>query len=361
MSERINTVNLSHHNNMKTIVLTGGGTAGHVMPNLALVPELEKHFSKIVYIGTNGIEKQLAKSANLEFKEIEAVKFVRSLSPKNLLIPAKLFRSISQAKKILKEINPSVVFSKGGYVSIPVAIAAKKLGIPVLTHESDLSLGLANKIISHYATLTLTAFEKTAKGKKRFVFSGSPVRNQIFKGDKSKIKANLSRNKKTVLFFGGSLGAKAINETVFSCLGILTKKYNVLHITGKGKKKELNFPNYFAVEYTNEIENFFNAADYVVCRAGANSVFELLALCKPMLLIPLPKAESRGDQIDNAKYFKEKGMCEVLFQENLNCENLIKSLKNLENNSKIIQKNIKKQEIKSPNKKIVEIIVENSK
>lgn len=360
MSNRINFLNLSHHKNMKTIVLTGGGTAGHVMPNLALIPELEKHFDKIIYIGTSGIEKQLATNAGLEFREIDAVKLVRSLTLKNLLIPQKLVHSISQSKKILKEISPAIVFSKGGYVSIPVAIAAKKLGIPVLTHESDLSLGLANKIISHYSNLTLTAFEKTAQGKKNFVYAGAPVREQIFMGNKNKLKTNFDSNKKTVLFFGGSLGAKAINEVVFENINKLTKKYNVLHITGKGKKKNINIKNYYSVEYTNEIENFFSAANFVVCRAGANSVFELLALSKPMLLIPLPKAESRGDQIDNAKYFKEKGMCEVLFQEELNCENLIKYLEKLEKNSKIIEKNIKNSKIQSPNKKIVEIILENA-
>lgn len=361
MSYRINYLNLSHHKSMKTIVLTGGGTAGHVMPNLALVPELKKHFERIVYIGTNGIEKQLATNAGLEFKEIDAVKLVRSLTLKNLLIPQKLVRSISQSKKILKEISPAIVFSKGGYVSIPVAIAAKKLGIPVLTHESDLSLGLANKIISHYSKLTLTAFEKTAEGKKNFIFAGAPVREQIFLGNKNKLKTNFDPNKKTVLFFGGSLGAKAINEVVFESIDDLTKKYNVLHITGKGKSKNINIKNYYSVEYTNEIENFFSAANFVVCRAGANSVFELLALNKPMLLIPLPKAESRGDQIDNAKYFKEKNMCEVLYQEKLNSENLIKYLEKLEKNSKTIEKNIKNSKIQSPNKKIVEIILENAK
>ena len=187
---------LNHNKNMKTIVLTGGGTAGHVMPNLALLPELKKHFNRIVYIGTNGIEKKLAKGEGLEFFEIDATKLVRSLTLKNLAIPFKLLKSISQAKKLLKEINPNVVFSKGGFVSIPVAIAAKKLKIPVLTHESDLSLGLANKIISLYSNKTLTAFEKTAEGKKNFVYCGCPVREQIFKGNKNELDFKLNPNKK---------------------------------------------------------------------------------------------------------------------------------------------------------------------
>lgn len=345
----------------ETIVLTGGGTAGHVIPNLALVPDLKNYFNNIVYIGTNGMEKELVKANNVQFKEIEAVKLIRSLSLKNLKIPFKLLKSISQAKKILKEINPSIVFSKGGYVSIPVAIAAKKLNIPVITHESDLSLGLANKIISHYSTLTLTAFEKTAKDKKNFICVGNPVRNQIFNGKKDKLNISIDPNKKTLLFFGGSLGSKSINNVVYTNLELLTRKYNVLHLTGKGKNKNINHLNYYSKDFTNQIEDYFALADIVVCRAGANSIFELLALCKPMLLIPLSKAESRGDQIDNANYFKERKMCEVLQEENLNENNLLKSLNVLEKNIKNIENNIKKANLKNSNKNIAKIIYENAK
>ena len=346
---------------MKTIVLTGGGTAGHVMPNLALIPELKKHFDKIVYIGSSGIEKDLAKKEGLEFYEIPCVKFVRSLTLKNFSIPFKLFSSIKKAKKTLKNISPNVIFSKGGYVSIPVAIAGKKLGIPVLTHESDLSLGLANKIISHYSNLTLTAFERTAEGKKKFVWSGSPIRNQISKGKKENLKLNLNPSKKTILFFGGSLGAKAINEKVISNLQVLTRKYNVLHITGKGKMKDVKMKDYFPVEYTSEIENYFAGADMIVSRAGANSIFEILSLGKPALLIPLPKSESRGDQIDNAKYFEEKGMCHVLKQEEMTDQKFVESITNLEKDISKLQKNIKANSFSNPNKKIVEIIVKNAK
>ena len=255
----------------KTIILTGGGTAGHITPNLALCPELEKHFQKIVYVGSSGIEKQLVKDFGLEFKEIPAVKLVRSLSLKNLKIPFLLIKSIKSAKKVLKEISPNVVFSKGGYVSIPVAIAAKKLNIPVITHESDLSLGLANKIISHYSVLTLTAFSKTAENRKNFLYVGSPVRQQIYTGKKENLSFKLNPNKKTVLFFGGSLGAKAINQFVYNNIEILTRKYNVLHLTGKGKGKQISAPNYHQQEFTNKIEDFFDAANYVVCRAGAKA------------------------------------------------------------------------------------------
>lgn len=177
---------------MKTIVLTGGGTAGHVMPNLALIPELKNYFNKIVYLGTSsGVEKNIvSKIKGVELREIEATKLVRKLTFKNLEIPFKLLSSINHAKKILKEVNPNIIFSKGGFVSIPVTIAAWSLKIPVLTHESDLSLGLANKIIKKFAKYTLTSFEETAKDRKNFIFTGSPIREQIFQGDVKKLQLN---------------------------------------------------------------------------------------------------------------------------------------------------------------------------
>ena len=346
---------------MKTIVLTGGGTAGHVMPNLALIPELEKYFDRIVYIGTGGIEKELVENEKIEFFEISAPKLIRSLSLENLKIPRKLLMSIGDAKEVLKEIKPSVIFSKGGFVSVPVAIAGKQLKIPVLTHESDLSLGLANKIISLFSTATLTAFEKTANRRKKYIYSGCPIREQIFKGKQNKSLFNFAQNKKTILFFGGSLGAKTINNLVYSNLDLLTRKYNVLHICGKGKQNKIKTKNYFCVEYTNQIENFLATADYVVCRAGANSVFEIMALNKPAILIPLSKTQSRGDQIENAKYFAEKGMCKVLFEEELTDEKFLEVLKNLEENEKTIKNNIKNNKIENPNKKIVEIILKKAK
>lgn len=352
---------IMQNKNMKTIVLTGGGTAGHVMPNLALIPELKNHFDRIVYIGTNRIEKDLVQNENIEFFEISAPKLIRSLSFENLKIPVKLFKSISEAKLLLKEIKPNVIFSKGGFVSVPVAIAGKQLKIPVLTHESDLSLGLANKIISLFSTATLTSFEKTAENKRKFIYCGCPIREQILKGKPNKSLFNFSQNKKTILFFGGSLGAKTINNLVDSNFELLTRKYNVLHICGKGKQNKIKAKNYVCVQYTNQIENFLATADFIVCRAGANSVFEIMALNKPAILIPLSKAQSRGDQIENARYFGEKGMCKVLFEEELTDEKFLELLKELEKNEKIIKDNIKNNKIENPNKKIVEIIIENAK
>lgn len=340
---------------MKTIVLTGGGTAGHVMPNIALIPELKKYFDEIIYIGTNGIEKEIVTKEKIKFVEIKATKLIRKLSLKNLFIPYKLLKSINEAKKILTQIKPGIIFSKGGYVSIPVAIAAKKLKIPVITHESDISLGLANKIISHYSNLTLTSFPSTASNKKKFVFTGSPVRKKILNGNA--LKLNLDCNKKTILFFGGSLGSQALNNFVYSNIETLTSYYNVLHITGKNKKNNLiKEKNYYSVEYADNIEDFLKTSDIVISRAGANSIFELFALKKLALFIPLPRAESRGDQIQNANFFKNLNMCEVLKQENLTIGNFLNKIKYLNNNKDIIIKNIKKYNLSNPNKTITQII-----
>ena len=346
---------------MKTIVFTGGGTAGHIMPNVALFSEAEKSFDKIAYIGSNKMEKEILKNfPKVSFYEIPCVKLVRKLTPKNLLIPFKLIQSIKEAKKILKKLNPNVVFSKGGYVSLPTVIAAKHLNIPVISHESDMTMGLANKIIYHCSNLMLTSFESTGRNKKKCVFTGSPIREDIFLGNKNNLKLN-PNTKPTILFFGGSLGSKTINDMVEKCADELCKHFNILHLTGKGKSTNVNNKNYFQQEFVPRIEDFFDAADLVVTRGGANALFELRALKKPMLIIPLPKSESRGDQIDNANYFAEKGWAKVLMEENLNPATFLTSIENLNKNKKEIIKNMEKTENTFPNKKIMEIIVKNSK
>ena len=348
--------------NNKTIILTGGGTAGHVMPNIALLPELKKHFSRICYIGTNGIEKEIAQKNNIEFFEIEAVKLVRKLTPKNLLIPFKLLKSIKTCKKLIKQINPDVIFSKGGYVSIPVAIAGKKCGINVISHESDLSIGLANKIISKYCAVVCTSFFETAKNNKKFIYTGSPIRTQIFNGNKSKIfeKYNFDKNKPTVLFLGGSLGSKAINSCVEKCQAQLCEKYNIIHICGKNMN-ETTQQNYLRIKFANNIEDFFSASDIVVCRSGANTLFELLSINKPMLLIPLPKTQSRGDQIENAENFYKNNYAEIIYQENLTLQTLLEKIEKILKNKQFYIKNQQKANIKNANKNIVDIILKHTK
>ena len=340
------------------IVLTGGGTAGHIMPNLALIPELSKHFEKIYYIGSNAMEKQILKGyKNIEFREISTVKLIRKFTLKNFLIPQKLLKSIKESKKILKEIKPDIIFSKGGYVSIPTAIAAKNLKIPVISHESDLSFGLANKIIYQFSNKMLTTFDCTAKNRKKCVCTGSPIREEIFKGNKNNLKLNFNNEKPNILIFGGSLGAKIINNLIFNNIADLCKKYNIVHIVGKGKKTVAKTPsNYFQIEFASNIQDYFDFADIVVTRGGSNSLFELLAIKKPMLIIPLSKAESRGDQIDNANYFEQKGYAKKLLQENLNYENFSKLINETLKEKNKIKSNMK-ENLANNNKKIVEIII----
>lgn len=343
----------------KTIILTGGGTAGHIMPNLALLPEIEKVFDKIYYFGSkNSMEQDIIKNyKNITFIEIPTTKLIRKLTLKNLAIPFKLINSICKTKKIIKEINPNVIFCKGGFVSVPVAIAGKMCKVPVIAHESDYSMGLANKITLKFANKVCTTFEDTANISPKCICTGTPIREQIFKGNKNNILSKFDHNpsKPTILFFGGSLGSRNINKIVTESIKQLTSKYNILHIVGKSNKTDIKQKNYYQVEFTNHIEDFFASCDIVVCRGGANSIFEILALEKPMLIIPLSKAESRGDQLENAEYFKKKGYAEVLLEENLSTQTLLDKLEMINKNKDKYEKS-HQQFKKTSNQKIVNII-----
>jgi len=320
---------------MQTIVLTGGGTAGHIMPNLALIPYLSSQYH-LHYIGTGGMEQQLiGKNTNLPFHQIKSAKLVRSFTLKNLALPFTLLQGICQAKKVLRQIKPSCVFSKGGYVSVPVVIAAKQLGIPVVSHESDFSLGLANKICLRFSACLCTSFSQTAKQTKKGVHTGSPIRKELFFGSSAlaRKQCNFAIEQPVVLCFGGSLGAKAINQALRQALPTLTKHFNVVHITGKNNlDASIASAAYYQTEFTSEIQHFFALADYVVCRSGSNAIFELLALQKPMLLIPLPKGASRGDQIENATQFARDNYAKVLLQEHLTAATLTSELFHLQKN-----------------------------
>ena len=381
---------------MKSIILTGGGTAGHIMPNLALLPEIEKYFDKIYYLGgSNSMEQKIiSEYKNIEFIEIPTTKLVRKITLKNLAIPFKLINSIHKTKKIIKRISPNVIFCKGGFVSVPVAIAGKICKVPVVSHESDLSMGLANKVILRFAKRVCTTFKDTAIISKKCVVTGTPIRKQIFSGKPERVKNKFSydKNKPFILFFGGSLGSQFINNLVKTSLNELCKNYNVLHITGKGNKinlqslqsdiakqnnkahndiknnktdnklnaQEFKFDNYYQIEFTNSIQDYFACSDIVICRGGANSLFELLALKKPTLIIPLSKAQSRGDQIENAVYFKKHYLSEVLQEENANTNSLLEKINKLNKNKQNILFTLCENKIDS-NKKIVDIIVKNAK
>lgn len=294
-----------------TVVLTGGGTGGHIYPNLALIPELARRGFDVAYVGGDGdaLEKRLATAEGLSYYGIPAVKLVRSLSPSalknNLSIPFALKKAVDKAEDILKHISPVAVFSKGGFVSLPVMLAAKRLSIPAIAHESDLTLGLANKLAKRAGAKILKANPK-AKFKGEFV--GMPLRSSIFGIDPAAAKRRLgiSSSKPVLLVLGGSSGAKFINDAVVSKLDELTSKYFVLHVTGKagGGVQRADCKTF---DYAEHIGDFYAAADVILSRAGATAVFEISALQKRAVFVPLPKGISRGDQIDNAELARELG------------------------------------------------------
>lgn len=349
---------------MKRILLTGGGTAGHIYPTLAVKEELDREGDyEFFYIGSNGMEKEIiSKEKNIKFYQINTVKLKRKLTFENLLIPFKLFSSIHNAKKILKEINPDVVFSKGGFVALPVVIASKKLHIPVVSHESDLSLGLANKIILKYCDKMCVAFEKTTSVSKKCVFTGQPIRRNILRGNKSNIKSNLfSLGKKNLLVIGGSSGALFLNNLIKDNLSKLTQKYNILHILGKNNPLPKEGLSYLPLNYYSQIGDAYDWADIVLSRAGSGVINELLAMKKPMLLIPLSKKCSRGDQIENALLFQEKGYAICMQEEETSSQKLIDNLDNLDKNNKIFKKNMEKSGKNQGVEEIIKILKEVSK
>lgn len=340
---------------MSTIVVTGGGTAGHVMPHIALKPYLDQHFSKVVYIGSkNGMEKDIVtKHGGFIFYPIETVKLDRSKFFKNLLIPFKYLKGLRQAKKLLKQIKPAVIFSKGGYVALPVVSAGKALKIPIVAHESDLSLGLANKLSKSKCSCICTTFEQTAKtiGKKG-VYTGSPIvinQTQVQRPD----------TPKPILFItGGSLGARAINNAVFDCVDELCEKFYVIHQVGKGNiNPSVQKKDYQQIEFASNMQQLIKQADIVVSRAGSNTIFEIASLKKPMLLIPLPKGASRGDQIDNAKYFESLGYAKVLLQENLSKSTLLNTLFYMLKNKEKYISTLKNANLPNGTQKILNIIL----
>ncbi len=343
---------------MKTIILTGGGTAGHCVPHFALLDLLYTHFDKIYYIGsTGGMEERLVKERNLPYFSIDPVKLIRNSPLKNIFMPFGFVKSISQAKNVLKELKPDVVFSKGGYVGLPVTISASRLKIPVVIHESDLTLGLANKIASKFANHTLTSFEPTSKLVKNGVYVGSPIRKELFSIPKDTALKywNLNNVLPVILVTGGSQGAKALNTAILSVASILLKKFQIIHVVGKGNLTNFTHPNYRQVEYA-DMKYCYSACDYCISRAGANTAFELMALKKPTLFIPLPKGSSRGDQIDNAKYFENKNLSITLLQENLTKQSLLSNINKLVNNKDCLISNMNKLPLKHTNQEICKIL-----
>ncbi|MCL2540321.1 MAG: undecaprenyldiphospho-muramoylpentapeptide beta-N-acetylglucosaminyltransferase [Firmicutes bacterium] len=347
---------------MQCIVLTGGGTGGHVVPNIALLPELKKHFKRIVYIGSiNGIERKLLKAfPEVEFYSIETVKLVRKFALKNLLIPFKLIRGKAQAKEILRRVRPSVVFSKGGFVSVPVVLAAGSLNIPVVSHESDLTLGLANKLTKNKSKIICTSFKETADKLKNGVYTGTPIRKEILDSNKDESSKlfGLATDKPVVLIVGGSSGANKINQTIRKTLAELTKNYQVLHSCGKGNiDTTIKDKNYVQIEYIQDMGAALACAEVVVTRGGSNTIFEILACRKPMLIIPLPKGASRGDQVENAAVFKQNGWAEVLAQDELTPESLLTQIDHLYKNRDTIKNRLASANLPNGVNNIIEQIL----
>lgn len=316
---------------MKKIVLTGGGTAGHVTPNIALLPALKKAGYEITYMGSHdGIEKRLIGDFDIPYVGISAGKFRRYFDLKNFTDPFRVIKGFSEAKKFLKEYMPNVVFSKGGFVSVPVVRAAAALRIPCIIHESDMTPGLANKLCISAAEKICCNFPETLKllPAEKAVLTGSPIRAELSQGNKldGLNMCGFSANKPVIMVIGGSLGAANVNKAVRDALPRLLEDYQVVHLCGKDKVDNLllNTSGYKQFEYVKaELKDLFAMADLVISRAGANAICELLALKKPNILIPLPAASSRGDQLLNARSFESQGFSIVIDEDDLTTELLV--------------------------------------
>lgn len=320
---------------MKKIIMTGGGTAGHVTPNIALMPTLRKAGYEISYIGSyKGIEKRLIEEQGIPYYGISSGKLRRYFDAKNFSDPFKVMKGLAQAIGLLKKLKPDVVFSKGGFVSVPVVLAAKLCHIPAIIHESDITPGLANKLAIPGATKVCCNFPETLKylPAEKAVYTGSPIRQELLSGNVAKGLnfCNLSsKSKPVLLIIGGSTGSKIINDSIRATLPQLLEKYIVIHLCGKDNldKTLQNTTDYIQFEYVGkELADLFALSDLVISRAGANAICELLALRKPNILIPLSAAASRGDQILNAKSFQASGYSFVLEEENLSKESLMNAL-----------------------------------
>ena len=323
---------------MKKIVMTGGGTAGHVTPNIALMPALRNEGYEISYIGSyQGIEKRLIVENGIPYYGISSGKLRRYFDIKNFSDPFKVLKGYRQSVKLLKKIKPDIVFSKGGFVSVPVILAARHCRIPAIIHESDLTPGLANKIAIPNATKVCCNFPETLSflPKEKAVLTGSPIRQELLNGDPKtafRLCHFSETRKQTLLVIGGSSGSRAINTAIRNLLPELIKNYNVIHLCGKGNQIDslCDIPGYAQFEYADrELADLFALADFVISRAGANAICELLALHKPNILIPLPASASRGDQILNANSFRSQGFSYVLEEESLTNTTLLEAIQHI--------------------------------
>ena len=325
---------------MKHIVLTGGGTAGHVTPNIALIPALKDAGYQISYIGSyNGIERKLIEELGIPYYGISSGKLRRYFDPKNFSDPFRVLKGFHEAKKLLKQLKPDVVFSKGGFVTVPVVIAAKRCKIPAIIHESDMTPGLANKLCIPSAVKVCCNFPETVSSlpKDKAVLTGTPIRQELLNGDKEAGRqfCGFTADKPVLMIIGGSLGAASVNDHVRKILPELLKDFQVIHLCGKGKMDEklTGTAGYVQYEYIkDELPDLFALADVVISRAGANAICEISALHKPNLLIPLSANASRGDQILNARSFERQGFSMVLEEEEITESTLLNAIRELYQN-----------------------------
>lgn len=322
---------------MKKIILTGGGTAGHVTPNIALLPTLINLGYEIFYIGSyEGIEKKLMDDYHITYFGISTGKFRRYADVKNFTDPFRVMKGYAEARKIMKELKPDIVFSKGGFVTVPVVRAAASLKIPCILHESDMTPGLANKICIPVAEKVCCNFPETLKNlpAEKAILTGSPIRQELASGNKLAAYrlCGFSANKPVIMVIGGSQGATAINQSVREALPTLLLDFQVVHICGREKMDNLllNTEGYKQFEYLkSDLKDIFAMADVIISRAGANAICELLALKKPNLLIPLPTGSSRGDQILNARSFESQGFSVVIDEDDLEPNLLVEKVQEL--------------------------------
>lgn len=351
---------------MRKIVLTGGGTAGHVTPNIALLPSLKEAGYEITYVGSyDGIEKRLIEDFNIPYTGISTGKFRRYLDPKNLTDPFRVVKGYVEAKKFLKSYRPDVVFSKGGFVSVPVVRAAASLHIPCIIHESDMTPGLANKLCIPVAKKVCCNFPETLKllPENKAVLTGSPIRAELSKGNRlaGLTLCGFSANKPVIMVTGGSLGASNVNKAVREALPKLLQDFQVVHLCGRGKLDNvlLSTEGYKQFEYVkNELKDLFAMADLVISRAGANAICELLALKKPNILIPLPSSSSRGDQLLNAQSFEAQGFSIVINEDDLTTNLLVNKVKELYGNRQDYYDTMSKSDQMDSIKTIMKLIEE---
>ena len=349
---------------MKRIILTGGGTAGHVTPNIALLPRLKELGYDIHYIGSyEGIEKKLIEEMQIPYYGISSGKLRRYFDLKNFSDPFKVLKGYAEARRLMKKLKPDIVFSKGGFVAVPVVMAASRAHIPVICHESDMTPGLANKLTAPFATRICCNFPETVKylPAEKAVLTGSPIRQELKSGNKdvARVFCGFTSDKPVLLIIGGSLGSANVNAAIRGILPQLLSDFQVIHLCGKGKlDPSLNgTEGYVQFEYIKkELADLFALSDIVVSRAGANAICELNALAKPNLLIPLSANASRGDQILNARSFERQGYSMVLEEEEITESVLMDSIRKLyENRNSYIEAMQSSKQLDSINQ-IVSII-----